>query len=156
MKSRIDGRTDELRRKAEVHRTNADHNRAGFNNDKAIVHYEAALELDRQLGDLTNVSHDLYHLGMLYKGVSRLADAEHMFIDMVDVERRIGRTGYMAVAYENLGEIYARHGDQRASLEMFERCMAIIKATFTKKEYKSYVNLRRRNEYWRGWMQKHT
>ncbi|MFC5816955.1 AfsR/SARP family transcriptional regulator [Nonomuraea harbinensis] len=97
--------------------------------EEAIGHYQASLDLSRELQWPKGVRATLRRLGEAHAALGRFDRAEGMLRESMEMCARAGDAQGEALTAFALGELCRRRGDERGALEYFTSCRARLGST---------------------------
>lgn len=89
--------------------------------DEAIQHFELALKLKTEMGELSGLSTVNIHLGEIYSDLQKNTLAEKYLKEGLRLAEEVGDMGYRVKAYTAWYEFAKKTGDFRASLSYLEK-----------------------------------
>jgi tetratricopeptide (TPR) repeat protein len=90
------------------------------NNDEALLQYQRALTLDRQLGDNAAIGGDLSNISNIYDKIGELPSALHFLEESISYG---GSEIQMSVRYCNLAMLYCEVGNEKC-LDYYDKAIA--------------------------------
>lgn len=98
---------------------------AGGDTAEAMEHYEQALSIARELGELDLLSITLINLGAGHFDLGQVGAARRRWTEAAETARRIGHRQREAAALNNLGSLAETTGDLEGARAAFERSLAM-------------------------------
>ncbi len=111
-------------------------------NQKAVSHYEKALELEQELENTPGIAGVLINLGTAYMNAGKFDDAQNNLLEGLALFRELNNHEAMADAYIFLGEIKTYQGDYARARQYFQTALSLSREMHLlepmAKAYRSY------------------
>jgi tetratricopeptide (TPR) repeat protein len=93
--------------------------------DRAIGHFEQALELERRIGDDRTIARELNSLGVVYRNAGDLARAEPLLAESLAMRRRLGDGQGIATVLTNLGIVALDRDRVEDARQLLDEAVAV-------------------------------
>jgi serine phosphatase RsbU (regulator of sigma subunit)/Tfp pilus assembly protein PilF len=97
------------------------------NNSKALMYFEKALVVTRQLGDKDNIALSLINIGFIHKKRNENEEAIAYFKEGLQMFEETESKKMMSATLVNIGDVYKQKGEITTAIPFYKRALAIAK-----------------------------
>ncbi len=108
--------------------------------EKAIAGYQAALKIQKDLGNKTEIGINLYHIGSAYQDMSNYYAAEDYTLQAYEQFKLTGDELKQGICLNNLGNFQTSQGNHPKALEYFLAALKINERIKNEKETSNNLN----------------